>query len=184
MAGDPIIQVVDLRKVLGSTVVLDALSLDVHAGEAAQRSYGEWLPEDTIEAIRYFLVALKGPLTTPVGGGFRSLNVALRQILDLFACVRPVRWFRGVPSPVREPEKMNVVIFRENTEDVYAGIEWQAGSAEANRGGGAMASCETSQPTKSWAYAAWGSASRANPPSGTCSKRSGSPESSAPSRTR
>jgi isocitrate dehydrogenase len=106
---------------------------DVHAGESAQRTYGEWLPEDTIEAIRYFLVALKGPLTTPVGGGFRSLNVALRQILDLFACVRPVRWFRGVPSPVREPEKMNVVIFRENTEDVYAGIEWQAGSAEANR---------------------------------------------------
>jgi len=106
---------------------------DVYAGEAAQERYGEWLPADTIDAIRYFLVALKGPLTTPVGGGFRSLNVALRQILDLFACVRPVRYFRGVPSPVREPEKMNVIIFRENTEDVYAGIEWQAGSAEANR---------------------------------------------------
>jgi isocitrate dehydrogenase len=106
---------------------------DVYAGETAQERYGEWLPEDTFEAIRHFRVALKGPLTTPVGGGFRSLNVTLRQVLDLFACVRPVRYFRGVPSPVREPEKMNVVIFRENTEDVYAGIEWAAGSAEANR---------------------------------------------------
>jgi isocitrate dehydrogenase len=106
---------------------------DVFAGETAQQRYGEWLPEDTFEAIRYFRVALKGPLTTPVGGGFRSLNVTLRQVLDLYACVRPVRYFRGVPSPVREPEKMNVVIFRENTEDVYAGIEWAAGSPEANR---------------------------------------------------
>jgi isocitrate dehydrogenase len=106
---------------------------DVHAGESAQRVYGEWLPEDTLRAIRQYIVALKGPLTTPVGGGIRSLNVALRQILDLYACVRPVRYFRGVPSPVREPEKMNVVIFRENTEDVYAGIEWAAGTPEAKR---------------------------------------------------
>ncbi len=106
---------------------------DVHAGESAQRKYGEWLPEDTLRAIRHYVVALKGPLTTPVGGGIRSLNVALRQLLDLYACVRPVRYFRGVPSPVREPEKMNVVIFRENTEDVYAGIEWAAETPEANR---------------------------------------------------
>ncbi len=106
---------------------------DVHAGESAQRKYGEWLPEDTLQSIRHYVVALKGPLTTPVGGGIRSLNVALRQILDLYACVRPVRYFKGVPSPVREPEKMNVVIFRENTEDVYAGIEWAAGTPEAKK---------------------------------------------------
>ncbi len=106
---------------------------DVFAGEAAQEKYGEWLPEDTFDAIRFFRVALKGPLTTPVGGGFRSLNVTLRQVLDLFACVRPVRYFQGVPSPVRAPEKMNVVIYRENTEDVYAGIEYAAGSKEANQ---------------------------------------------------
>lgn len=106
---------------------------DVFAGEAAQKKYGQPLPEDTLNAIRHYRVALKGPLTTPVGGGMRSLNVSLRQILDLYACVRPVRYFRGVPSPVREPEKMNVVIFRENTEDVYAGIEWAAGTPEANR---------------------------------------------------
>jgi isocitrate dehydrogenase len=106
---------------------------DVFAGESAQKKYGDWLPEDTLRAIRHYVVALKGPLTTPVGGGIRSLNVALRQILDLYACVRPVRYFQGVPSPVREPEKMNVVIFRENTEDVYAGIEWAAETPEANR---------------------------------------------------
>jgi isocitrate dehydrogenase len=106
---------------------------DVFAGESAQKKYGDWLPEDTLRAIRRYVVALKGPLTTPVGGGIRSLNVALRQILDLYACVRPVRYYQGVPSPVREPEKMNVVIFRENTEDVYAGIEWAAGTPEADR---------------------------------------------------
>jgi isocitrate dehydrogenase len=106
---------------------------DVFAGEDAHARYGEWLPQDTLEAIRHYRVALKGPLTTPVGGGIRSLNVTLRQVLDLYACVRPVRYFRGVPSPVREPGKMNVVIFRENTEDVYAGIEWPAGSAEAEK---------------------------------------------------
>ena len=102
----------------------------VHAGEAAFEETGEWLPEYTLDSIRNHLVALKGPLTTPVGGGFRSLNVTLRQKLDLFACVRPVVWFEGVPSPVRNPEKVDMVIFRENTEDIYAGIEWQAGTKE------------------------------------------------------
>ena len=106
---------------------------DIYAGENAQDKYGEWLPEDTFQAIREFGVALKGPLTTPVGGGFRSLNVTLRQELDLFACVRPVRHFEGVITPVRNPEDMDVVIFRENTEDVYAGIEWMQGSVEAKR---------------------------------------------------
>ena len=103
---------------------------EVHAGEAAFEENGEWLPESTLDSIRKHLVALKGPLTTPVGGGFRSLNVTLRQKLDLFACVRPVVWFEGVPSPVRNPEKVDMVIFRENTEDIYAGIEWQAGTKE------------------------------------------------------
>jgi len=106
---------------------------DVYAGENANAKYGEWMPEDTFDAIREYLVALKGPLTTPVGGGFRSLNVTLRQVLELYACVRPVRYFEGVPSPVKHPEDMNVVIFRENTEDVYAGIEWQQGSAEVKK---------------------------------------------------
>ena len=103
---------------------------EVHAGEAAFEETGEWLPESTLDSIRKHLVALKGPLTTPVGGGFRSLNVTLRQKLDLFACVRPVVWFEGVPSPVSNPEKVDMVIFRENTEDIYAGIEWQAGTKE------------------------------------------------------
>ena len=103
---------------------------EAHAGEAAFEETGEWLPESTLDSIRKHLVALKGPLTTPVGGGFRSLNVTLRQKLDLFACVRPVVWFEGVPSPVRNPEKVDMVIFRENTEDIYAGIEWQAGTKE------------------------------------------------------
>ncbi len=104
---------------------------EILAGEKAFKLVGEWLPADTLRAIDHFSVAIKGPLTTPVGGGIRSLNVTLRQVLDLYACVRPVRYFRGVPSPVKHPEKLNVVIFRENTEDVYAGIEWPAGSAEA-----------------------------------------------------
>ncbi len=103
---------------------------EVFAGEKAFSHLQKWLPEDTVEAIRDFRVAIKGPLTTPVGGGIRSLNVALRQILDLYACIRPVRYFQGVPSPVHHPERMNVIIFRENTEDVYAGIEWRSGSAE------------------------------------------------------
>ena len=106
---------------------------EILAGEKAHRLTGSWLPEDSLSAIREFRVALKGPLSTPVGGGIRSLNVALRQILDLYACVRPVRWYTGVPSPVRHPERMNMVIFRENTEDVYAGIEWKSGSAEAKK---------------------------------------------------
>ena len=106
---------------------------EVYAGEKAKEATGEWLPEDTLDAIRAFRVAIKGPLTTPVGGGIRSLNVALRQLLDLYACVRPVRYFDGVPSPVKEPEKVDMVIFRENTEDVYAGIEWASGSSEAKR---------------------------------------------------
>jgi isocitrate dehydrogenase len=106
---------------------------DIYAGEAAQTKYGEVLPTDTFEAIKHFIVALKGPLTTPVGGGYRSLNVTLRQVLNLYACVRPVRYFEGVPSPVKHPERMNVVIYRENTEDVYAGIEWAEGTKEVKK---------------------------------------------------
>jgi isocitrate dehydrogenase len=106
---------------------------DVFAGEAANNKYGEWLPQDTVDAIRDHIVAIKGPLTTPVGGGFRSLNVTLRQVLDLYACVRPVKWYKGVPSPVKHPEKMDIIIFRENTEDVYAGIEYRSGTDEANK---------------------------------------------------
>ena len=106
---------------------------EVFAGEKAFNTFKEWLPNDTVEAIRDFRVAIKGPLTTPVGGGIRSLNVALRQILDLYSCERPVRYFPGVPSPVRQPEKLNVMIFRENTEDVYIGIEWKSGSPEAKK---------------------------------------------------
>jgi isocitrate dehydrogenase len=106
---------------------------EVFAGEKAFNAYKEWLPTETVDAIRDFRVAIKGPLTTPVGGGIRSLNVALRQILDLYSCERPVRYFAGVPSPVKSPEKMDVVIFRENTEDVYIGIEWKSGTPEAKQ---------------------------------------------------
>ena len=106
---------------------------EIYAGEKANERYGEYLPEDTLNAIRECIVAIKGPLTTPIGGEFRSLNVSLRQILDLYACVRPVKWYRGVPSPVTHPEKMNMIIFRENTEDVYAGIEWAEGTPEAKK---------------------------------------------------
>src|SRR5215468_5838470 len=106
---------------------------EVFAGEKAFNTFKEWLPNDTVEAIRDFRIAIKGPLTTPVGGGIRSLNVALRQILDLYSCERPVKYFPGVPSPVRSPEKMNVMIFRENTEDVYIGIEWKSGSPEVKK---------------------------------------------------
>ncbi len=105
--------------------------LEVLAGEKAYDKTGEWLPEETTEAIKEYIVAIKGPLTTPVGGGIRSLNVALRQILDLYACVRPVRWIKGTPNPLLVPGKLDVVIFRENTEDVYAGIEWESGTEEA-----------------------------------------------------
>ncbi len=106
---------------------------EVFAGEKAKERFNEWLPPDTVNAIQHFRIAIKGPLTTPVGGGIRSLNVTLRQVLNLYACWRPVRYFPGVPSPVRHPERMNVVIFRENTEDVYAGIEWQQGTPEVEK---------------------------------------------------
>ncbi len=109
--------------------------MEVYAGEKSVNTYGgdEWLPKETLEAFKEFVVGIKGPLTTPVGGGIRSLNVALRQELDLYVCMRPVRWFNGVPSPVKEPEKTDMVIFRENSEDIYAGVEWSAGSAEADK---------------------------------------------------
>ncbi|MCY3546128.1 MAG: isocitrate dehydrogenase (NADP(+)) [Gemmatimonadetes bacterium] len=107
--------------------------MEVLAGEKANDRAGEWLPQETLDALTEFKVAIKGPLTTPVGGGIRSLNVTLRQVLDLYSCIRPVRWIPGVPSPVREPHKVNMVVFRENTEDVYAGIEWASGTPEADR---------------------------------------------------
>ena len=106
---------------------------EIYAGDKAQEKYGELLPKDTLKAIEDYKVVIKGPLTTPVGGGFRSLNVTLRQVLDLYACIRPVKYYPGVPSPVRQPEKMNVVIYRENTEDVYAGVEWKAESDQARK---------------------------------------------------
>ncbi|MCY4656193.1 MAG: NADP-dependent isocitrate dehydrogenase [Gammaproteobacteria bacterium] len=109
--------------------------MEIYSGEKALDIYGddEWLPEETLDAMREFLIGIKGPMTTPVGGGIRSLNVALRQHLDLYVCLRPVRWFKGVPSPVRSPDKTDMVIFRENTEDIYAGVEWEADSADANK---------------------------------------------------
>jgi len=107
--------------------------MEVYAGEKSAKQFDNWLPDDTIEAFREYYVGIKGPLTTPVGGGIRSLNVALRQLLDLYVCLRPVRWYRGVPSPVKHPEKVDMVIFRENTEDIYAGIEYAAGSPEAQK---------------------------------------------------
>src|SRR5881394_1352950 len=104
---------------------------EVYAGEAAKKRFDNWLPDDTIEGFKEFLVGIKGPLTTPVGGGIRSLNVALRQMLDLYVCLRPVQYFPGVPSPVKNPAAVDMIIFRENTEDIYAGIEFPAGSPEA-----------------------------------------------------
>ncbi len=106
---------------------------EVFAGEESFKRFNNWLPDDTVEAFKEYLVGIKGPLTTPVGGGIRSLNVALRQLLDLYVCLRPVQWFSGVPSPVKSPEKINMVIFRENTEDIYAGIDFQAGSEPARK---------------------------------------------------
>src|SRR5690349_8490178 len=103
---------------------------EIFAGEKAKAKFNDWLPQESVEAIREFRVAIKGPLTTPVGGGIRSLNVTLRQVLDLYACIRPVKYYKGTPSPVKNPERMNVVIFRENTEDVYAGVEWEQGTPE------------------------------------------------------
>jgi isocitrate dehydrogenase len=118
-----------IRKAYGSERQVSWMK--VFAGEEAHEKFGEWLPNETLEAFKEFRVSIKGPLSTPVGGGIRSLNVTLRQVLDLYACIRPVRYFEGVGNPMKEPEKLNVVIFRENTEDVYAGIEWKAGSKEA-----------------------------------------------------
>src|SRR5271169_1004562 len=107
--------------------------MEVYAGEKAFKQFNSWLPDETVEAFREYLVGIKGPLTTPVGGGIRSLNVALRQMLDLYVCLRPVQYFSGVPSPVKHPEKVDMVIFRENTEDIYAGIEYQGGTPEAQK---------------------------------------------------
>src|SRR6202171_5906439 len=107
--------------------------MEVYAGDKSKKLFDNWLPDETVDAFRKYLVGIKGPLTTPVGGGIRSLNVALRQMLDLFVCLRPVRWFEGVPSPVKRPEKIDMVIFRENTEDIYAGIEWLGGTPEVKK---------------------------------------------------
>src|SRR5512143_2794597 len=107
--------------------------MEVFAGEKSHKLFDTWLPDDTVEAFREYYVGIKGPLTTPIGGGIRSLNVALRQMLDLYVCLRPVRYFKGVPSPVKRPEDVDMVIFRENTEDIYAGIEWPAESPEARK---------------------------------------------------
>src|SRR5574343_651558 len=109
--------------------------MEVYAGDKSTRVYGPdvWLPDETVQALREYVVSIKGPLTTPVGGGIRSLNVTLRQVLDLYVCLRPVQYFKGVPSPLKEPEKTNMVIFRENSEDIYAGIEYAAESAEAQK---------------------------------------------------
>ena len=120
-----------IKKIYGSTKKI--AWTEILAGEKAYNTTGKWLPAETLETIPHFFVAIKGPLTTPVSGGIRSLNVAIRQKLDLYACVRPVRYFKGTPSPVRNPERLDVVIFRENTEDVYAGIEWQNGSNEVKK---------------------------------------------------
>src|ERR1700679_667882 len=106
---------------------------EVFAGEESFKKFNNWLPDDTVEAFKEYLVGIKGPLTTPVGGGIRSLNVALRQMLDLYVCLRPVQWFTGVPSPVKHPEKVDMVIFRENTEDIYAGIEYAGGTPESQK---------------------------------------------------
>jgi isocitrate dehydrogenase len=120
-----------VEKAFGDTKKIEWL--EVLAGEKAYNQTGEWLPQATLDSITKYRVAIKGPLTTPIGGGIRSLNVALRQKLDLYACVRPVRWFEGVPSPVKQPELVNMVIFRENTEDIYAGIEWMEGTADLDK---------------------------------------------------
>ena len=106
---------------------------ELMVGEKAFKEIGEWLPQDCIDSIQEYKVAIKGPLTTPVGGGIRSLNVTLRQVLDLYACVRPIKWIKGVPSPVKNPENVDLIVFRENTEDVYAGIEWESSSEESKR---------------------------------------------------
>jgi isocitrate dehydrogenase len=128
-------QVIDAAVVKAYGKTRSIAWMEVYAGEKAVRVYGEnqWLPEETLEALRRFVVSIKGPLTTPVGKGIRSLNVSIRQVLDLYACIRPIRYFTGTPSPLAEPSRTNMVIFRENTEDIYAGIEWPAKSPEAQR---------------------------------------------------
>ncbi|HPN39719.1 MAG TPA: isocitrate/isopropylmalate family dehydrogenase, partial [Melioribacteraceae bacterium] len=122
-----------VKKAYGGTKKIEWM--EVYAGEKALQVYGDniWLPDETVEAIKEFVVAIKGPLTTPIGGGIRSLNVALRQILDLFACIRPVKYYDGTPSPVKRPQDLDIVIFRENTEDVYSGIEFKSGTEEARK---------------------------------------------------
>ncbi len=107
--------------------------MEVYAGEKSFKYFNTWLPDETVQAFKDYLIGIKGPLTTPIGGGIRSLNVALRQLLDLYVCLRPVRWFVGVPSPVKRPDLVDMVIFRENTEDIYAGIEFSAGSQESQK---------------------------------------------------
>ena len=121
--------------------------MEVYAGEKANKLFNTWLPEETVAACREYLVSIKGPLTTPVGGGIRSLNVALRQMLDLYVCLRPVRWFKGVPSPVKHPEKVDMVIFRENTEDIYAGIEFEAGTPDNARSSWSCSARPSRRPT-------------------------------------
>ena len=148
---------------------------EVLAGEKAFNATGHWLPEETVAAIREHRVAIKGPLTTPVGGGIRSLNVALRQILDLYACIRPVRYFEGVPSPVKQPAKLDVVIYRENIEDVYAGIEYQAESRESE----ALIAflTESSAPTSAQGAPSASSRCRNSAPSVSWRRRSSTPSS-------
>jgi isocitrate dehydrogenase len=127
----PMIKVVDAAVQKAYAGKRGIVWMEVYCGEKANKLYGTYMPEETFEALREYVISIKGPLTTPVGGGIRSLNVAMRQELDLYVCVRPVRWFEGVPSPVSHPELTDMVIFRENSEDIYAGIEWKAGSPEA-----------------------------------------------------
>lgn len=131
----PMIKVVDAAVAKAYSGKRQISWMEIYAGEKAVKVYGNdtWMPDETLQAVREYVVSIKGPLTTPVSGGIRSLNVALRQTLDLYVCLRPVRWFTGVPSPVKEPHKVNMVIFRENTEDTYAGIEWASGSPEAKK---------------------------------------------------
>ncbi len=155
---------------------------EVLAGEKAFKTVNNWLPDETVAAFREYLVGIKGPLTTPIGGGIRSLNVALRQMLDLYVCLRPVRYFKGVPCPVKTPEKVDMVIFRENTEDIYAGIEFEAGSAQAHEGprvpeeGVPEGLREDPLPARTWASAS--SPCRRKARSAWCA-----PPSSTPSRT-
>jgi isocitrate dehydrogenase len=152
--------------------------MEVYAGEKSTKVYGPdvWLPEETLDAVREYVVSIKGPLTTPVGGGIRSLNVALRQELDLYVCLRPVQYFKGVPSPVKEPEKTNMVIFRENSEDIYAGIEWKP---RATRPRSSSSSCEDEWASRRSASptprASASSRCRAKAPSAWCARPSSTP---------